>query len=101
MSRAFSCCKSAASCLARSVSVAAKPRLPASAVSFFASPSALPVWLPKSTRKVFFGAAKTGVAAPLAAEASENKPARKPLSHWRCSSEKGALSGMNGTRGGV
>ena len=89
-----------ASYFAMSSSRGAKPPcLSAAALTFLASPSALPVWLPKSTSTGTGGAASAGAGAGVRRAAGstgavENRPARKPLSHWRCSSLKGALSGM-------
>ncbi len=104
MSRFDSLDNSAASYFAMSSIRGARPPCFSAAVfTFFANPSALPVWLPNSTNTGAGGAARAGAwvrpsRAAGSAAADENKPAMKPLSHWRCSSLKGAVSGINGTR---
>jgi len=72
----------------------AKPRADDSFATFLARPSADPVCEPN---KISSGSVVGGVAVAVSAGADECRPARKPLSHARCSGVNGAVSGMNGT----
>ncbi len=85
--------------LAMSMALAAKPCFTASLAKVRLSEAAVPVCVPK---RIVSGRAGAAICArteftPFAPGAKS--PARKPLSHARCSMENGALSGMNG--GGV